>query len=301
MRLSLHALQKLGILSSIASLSVLISSPPAWAETLLKESGALSANTDFRLEDGSLYDAYKFSGNSGQQITIILESQDFDPYLILLNPNGERINENDDISCSNLNSRLVVVLPSTGTYTVYANSYDAAKGGQYSITIRTNDRSTLPENLTALFLEPSAQCSSTLSAVVQAIETDREIQVTPIALQLVDQYISVPDGKPDGIAMSLSGNATRSAMASSQIIKYVASSLIRDCTSVGAVAFRPTAYPEERIFGYSPAKASRPPAENSAENSAENPVEEFNCSVTVAPTETTEINPLVPWGQKRCL
>ena len=155
MRLPVQALQKLGIISAITSLSVLIGSPSAWAETLLKAAGTLSETTDSRLEDGSLYDAHKFSGSSGEQVTIILESRDFDPYLILIDPSGDRIDENDDISRSNLNSRLVIVLPSTGTYTLYANSYDATKSGQYEITVRTNDSSTFPANLTALFLEPS--------------------------------------------------------------------------------------------------------------------------------------------------
>ncbi|PZO19386.1 MAG: hypothetical protein DCF25_08720 [Leptolyngbya foveolarum] len=159
MRLPVQALQKLGILSAITSLSVLISSPSAQAEALLKAAGTLSETTDSRLEDGSLYDAHKFFGNSGQPITIVLKSRDFDPYLILIDPSGERIDENDDISRSNLNSRLVVVLPSTGTYTVYANSYDATKSGQYDITVRTNDSSAFPIHLTALLLEPSAPFS----------------------------------------------------------------------------------------------------------------------------------------------
>ena len=266
---------------------------PARAETLLKTEGMLSESDDSRLEDGSLYDAHRFSGNSGQQISIILESRDFDPYLILIDPDGERLDENDDISRDNLNSRLVIVLPSTGVYTVYANSYDATKSGEYNITIRTNDRSgnrsVFPDSLSALLLEPSVQCSATLSTVIQSIEANRDIRVLPSVLQLIDRYTSVPEGKPDGVEMSLSGTATPSVMASSQLIKYVASSLIENCTSVGTVGFRPEAYSEERIFGYSPSRAFNVPAQN--------PVEEFNCATSV---ESDPSDLRSPWGQKRC-
>ena len=290
MQARMQVLQKLGIFSAIAGLLTLIPTVSASAETLLKAEGTLSETNDSRLEDGSLYDAYKFTGSSGQQITIILESRDFDPYLILNDPNGERLDENDDISRNNLNSRLVIVLPSTGTYTVYANSYDATKSGEYSITVRTDDRSTLPDGLGALLLEPSAQCSATLSSVIQSIEANRDIRVLPRVLQLINRYTSVPEGKPDGLEMSLSGTATSSVLASSQLIESVASSLIESCTSVGTVAFKPEAYSEERIFGYSPTRAFSAPAEN--------PVQEFNCAVPAAASSPSEQR--APWGQKRC-
>lgn len=283
---------RVGVLSTVASLLFFIPTAPALSETLLKAEGMLSEANDSRLEDGSLYDAHKFAGDSGQQVTIVLESRDFDPYLILLDPDGERLDENDDISRNNLNSRLVVVLPSTGTYTIYANSYDATKSGEYDIIVRTNDRSmlpaNLPANLSALLLEPSEQCSATLSAVIQSMETGRDVRVLPSLLQLIDRYTSVPEGKPDGVEIGLSGTATPSVMASSQLIKYVASRLIESCTSVGAVAFKPESYAEERVFGYSPAKAFEAPAEN--------PVEEFNCT---APADS-RFESRSPWGQKHC-
>ena len=286
----MQAMRKLGIISAITSLLVLINPGSVWADTLIKEAGTLNETTDSRLEDGSLYDAFEFSGSSGQQVTIVLESREFDPYLILVDPNGERINENDDISRNNLNSRLVLVLPSTGTYTVYANSYDATKSGEYNITVRTNEQTVVSTNFAALLFAPSVQCSNTVSTVLQSLEADRDMQALPSIFQLISRYESVPKGKPDGVEISLSGTATQSVMASSQLIKYAASRLIQSCTSVGAVAFSPEAYQEERLFGYSPTRAFNAPAAN--------PVEEFNCAITVAPSEF-EQRP--PWGQKRCL
>lgn len=140
----MQALQRLGIMAITSGLavcaaqanpiSVAQANPIKANSIILEEKGSLSAG-DSVLDDGSLYDAYKFSGSSGQQVTINLESQDFDPYLILLDPSGRRISENDDISRTNRNSRLVVTLPDTGIYTAAANSYEAGKNGGYQIKI----------------------------------------------------------------------------------------------------------------------------------------------------------------------
>lgn len=290
------AMCKPGILSVFISFLLFCPTASAQAETLLKTAGTLSETSDARLEDGSLYDAHQFSGSSGQQVTIILESRDFDPYLILLDPDGERIDENDDISRTNLNSRLVVILPSTGTYTLYANSYDAAKSGAYDVTVRTDDQSTSPANLSAL-LSPTTQCGAALLGVVQAVETNRDVRVLPGVLQLMKRYETIPEGKTNGLEMLLSGTATPSIMASSHLIKRVASSLIHNCSSIGTVAFRPEASAEERIFGYS--------FSNTANTPTEPLVEEFNCApnatlpASTRSLSTEEIPPML-WGQKRC-
>ena len=278
----MRALKQLGIISAIASLSWLMGAPSAQADTLISTAGALSEG-DSRLEDGSLFDRYTFSGTSGQQITIILESREFDPYLILIDPSGARIKENDDISRSNLNARLVLELPNSGIYTVYANSYDATKGGRYDITVRTNDRSAFPTSLATLLLNPSEQCNAALSSAVKRVETDRDIAVLLSVIQLINRYETVPADRPDGVEMSLYGSATASVMASSQFLTQIASDLIGNCTSVGAVVFSPDAS-EERIFGYLPPPASRS-------------VGEFNCAITVAAAPEQ----LAPWGQKLCL
>ena len=131
----MQALQRLGIIAITIGLTVCTAGRAAAANPImLEEQGLLSAG-DSVLDDGSLYDTYRFLGSSGQRVTIYLESQDFDPYLILLDPAGRRISENDDISRTNRNSRLVITLPKTGTYTVVANSYEAGKNGGYRIKV----------------------------------------------------------------------------------------------------------------------------------------------------------------------
>jgi S1-C subfamily serine protease len=98
--------------------------------------GTLGANSRVLQSDRSLYEEYTFQGTEGQRVSISLESQDFDTYLIVLDPDGRKIGENDDASSNTMNSALTVTLPSTGTYRVIANTYDSTGRGQYRLNIR---------------------------------------------------------------------------------------------------------------------------------------------------------------------
>lgn len=85
--------------------------------------------------DGSLYHEHTFNGTAGQTVTVIMESSDFDPYIILVGPDGQELSQNDDISATIRNSALTIKLPTTGTYTVVANAYDGSGFGQYQLTV----------------------------------------------------------------------------------------------------------------------------------------------------------------------
>jgi serine protease Do len=102
---------------------------------LLEAEGLLGQNSR-TLQDGSLYEEHTFYGTAGQTVTISLESEDFDTYLILLGPNDQVIGENDDASSDTLNSELTITLPVTGTYRIIANAYDSNGRGQYILTVR---------------------------------------------------------------------------------------------------------------------------------------------------------------------
>jgi hypothetical protein len=117
----------------LASLMPLAAILPAKAETL-SFSGTLSTS-DLQLDDGSYYDLHTFSGRAGDSVRIDLISDDFDTYLILLDPSGDPIAENDDVGRSNANSQLTLELPSTGEYVVVANSYNSNGRGQYTLSI----------------------------------------------------------------------------------------------------------------------------------------------------------------------
>jgi serine protease Do len=104
-------------------------------DVILQRRGRLNSE-DSQLSDGSFYETFSFSGRRGQQVQILLESPDFDAYLILVDKNGEKIAENDDFRPGNTNSALNVTLPYTGSYRVLVNTYERGDRGRYQLTIR---------------------------------------------------------------------------------------------------------------------------------------------------------------------
>lgn len=114
-------------------------SPPADVSTLLEVEGSLDSD-DPTLDDGSFYEEHSFVGRANQRVEINMESSEFDTYVLLYGPDGEVLGENDDISPSNYNSRLVLTLPQDGTYTIYANAFDSAQRGVYLLSVSTNVR-----------------------------------------------------------------------------------------------------------------------------------------------------------------
>ncbi|MDB9314260.1 trypsin-like peptidase domain-containing protein [Spirulina sp. CS-785/01] len=108
---------------------------PSATGVLLQQEGFLGTQ-NLRLPDGSFYEEYRFEGRAGQSVTLTLESQEFDTYLILLNAQGDKLAENDDVTDGNTNSRLTVNLPRTGVYRVLVNSYQQGERGRYRLTVR---------------------------------------------------------------------------------------------------------------------------------------------------------------------
>ncbi|NJL84095.1 MAG: hypothetical protein HC890_16375 [Chloroflexaceae bacterium] len=83
-----------------------------------------------------MYDIYPLQGKANQQLTIAVESKQFDTVLAVVDEEYNVIEQNDDIDKSTKNSALTVTLPKDGTYYVIVNAYDNSGRGQYSLTIR---------------------------------------------------------------------------------------------------------------------------------------------------------------------
>ena len=115
------------------------------------------ANGDCRLlEDGSLLDAYTFSGTAGRQIVVTMTSANtaaLVPVVFLLSPTGATL-AIDVNNAGGATARIPggsgsFTLPATGTYTVLANSFSPNQAGNYSLRI----------------LDPAAAaCTTTLAA-----------------------------------------------------------------------------------------------------------------------------------------
>ncbi|WP_052050114.1 trypsin-like peptidase domain-containing protein [Leptolyngbya sp. KIOST-1] len=87
------------------------------------------------LPDGSFYNPYRFEGRAGQTVTIDMSSQEVDSYLILLAPDRDDFSIQDDDSGGNLNARISVQLPYTGSYLILANTVSQGESGRYQLRL----------------------------------------------------------------------------------------------------------------------------------------------------------------------
>ena len=76
---------------------------------------------------------YIFSGERGQTITIEMNSKEFDPYLVIRQPDGNKLAINNDISPQDWNSRVMVTLPQNGKYKAIARTSTVGESGAYTI------------------------------------------------------------------------------------------------------------------------------------------------------------------------
>ena len=87
--------------------------------------------------DQSFYDAWTFQVTAGQTVQIT-QTASFDAYLILYDPAGNEVDENDDGPGLGTNARLTFTADQSGTYTIYANSREAGETGNYSLEVTCN-------------------------------------------------------------------------------------------------------------------------------------------------------------------
>ncbi len=98
----------------------------------LENTGSLTSS-DVTFSDGEYYDSYTFEGQPGQSVQIDLNSDDFDTYLVLEGPDGQR--ESNDDADSTAHSQIVTQLSQLGTYTVHVTSYGGGETGDYVVSI----------------------------------------------------------------------------------------------------------------------------------------------------------------------
>jgi len=94
--------------------------------------GRLTRGSHVLADDNSFFDIYAFEGKAGQRVQIDMTSGEIDSYLILLDPNGNDLAQDDD-SGGGTNARLSVILPRDGIYLVMANAYEAGQTGSYNL------------------------------------------------------------------------------------------------------------------------------------------------------------------------
>ncbi|NEQ99005.1 MAG: tetratricopeptide repeat protein, partial [Cyanothece sp. SIO2G6] len=98
--------------------------------------GSLSEASEV-LNDGTYFNAHTFEAEAGDFVTITLSSDEFDTYVLLRDAEGNTIAQNDD--SDGTHSQIQMVLSTAGTYTIWANSYEAAATGVYTLVIQRQD------------------------------------------------------------------------------------------------------------------------------------------------------------------
>jgi serine/threonine-protein kinase len=111
-----------------------------WADTrrLLKDAKGCFKETR---QDGALTvketrRVHPFPLTAGKTYVIDLESTAFDPYLILETPQGQVLAENDNISRTNRNSRLLVVVREDDVYRLVVTAARRRGAGAYTLRVR---------------------------------------------------------------------------------------------------------------------------------------------------------------------
>ena len=103
--------------------------------------GTLNSNSQ-KLKDNTYSQVHEFSGEAGQNILIDLISSDFDSYLIIVDPNNQKIAEDDD-GGKGINARILINLPKNGTYKIIVRTRKAGEVGKYQL----NWRNALPRDI----------------------------------------------------------------------------------------------------------------------------------------------------------
>jgi hypothetical protein len=100
-------------------------------------SGTFAAGCRSTHRNGSYAQFYKFTLSQATTVTIDLTSTTVDTYLFLLQGNGTggQIVSSDDDNGAGVNARIVRSL-SAGTYTIEATTYQQARSGAFSLSLR---------------------------------------------------------------------------------------------------------------------------------------------------------------------
>ncbi len=101
---------------------------------VLAQNGRLEPG-DPQLESGEYFDVHFYEGRAGENLTISIASADFDPFLVLLAPDGSELLQVDDSPGAGLGVNVTVALPADGSYTVAVTSAFAGETGAYVLSM----------------------------------------------------------------------------------------------------------------------------------------------------------------------
>ena len=91
---------------------------------------------DLIMEQDIYCQEYRFMGSKDSQVTIEMNSDSFDPQLVLQQPDGKKLVVNGDRSINNWNARIQADLPKEGEYKIIARTTSPGESGKYTLRAR---------------------------------------------------------------------------------------------------------------------------------------------------------------------
>uniref|UniRef100_UPI00313BBEAF tetratricopeptide repeat protein n=1 Tax=Crocosphaera sp. Alani8 TaxID=3038952 RepID=UPI00313BBEAF len=157
--------------------------------------GTLDKNSEV-MEDGTYFTIETFEGKAQEIITIELNSEQFDSYLILVSPDDKKIAENNDGGRGN-NAKITVTLPMTGTYTIIVNTFEKETKGNYTLSLREGTKQEL-----AL-----AQAEELNQQAIQLYQEGKYQEAVPLAEQALEIRKNILGTEHIDISISLNNLA----------------------------------------------------------------------------------------------
>lgn len=97
---------------------------------------------DQQLDSGEYFETYSYAARSGELLTITLASSEIDPYLMVIDPDGNKVAEEDDSPGHGFNIVITVNLPVTGSYLIVVTSAYPDETGTYTLDLAPGPRIT---------------------------------------------------------------------------------------------------------------------------------------------------------------
>ena len=106
--------------------------------------GNISRESNVLSSDNSFYNIHSFEGRQGQRVEIEMSSQQFVPYLFLLNPDSQVLTQTENVPPNSRTIRLSAVLPRNGTYLILANTSTEGEIGNYNLRASVGGSASTP-------------------------------------------------------------------------------------------------------------------------------------------------------------
>lgn len=179
---------------------------------------------------------YEFKMEKGKVYRIDAKSSAFDTYLILENPDGRPV-ANDDDGGGGLNSRIVYSASEAGTYKIIVTSFQAGDSGKFQLTVVPGSATdTLLAKAADLGKSNPAERKAVLAAIRKSFEEKGEKLGIPEALlaQKITRSLEQADPKLAAIAATELGKLL-SASSNEKVAQFAKQQLMSTAKRLGLV------------------------------------------------------------------